>query len=75
MILLSMPLIAIAGYHSIMDFVSWVHLQVHCHNAIAAVDIGQRIGISAWCGVGIAIPSVSLARADGVANKIYLIIL
>ena len=75
MILLSMPLIAIAGYHSIMDFVSRVHLQVECHDTIAAVDIGQRIGISAWRGVGVAIPSVGITRADGVANKIYLIIL
>ena len=37
------------------------HLKVERHNTIATVDIGECIGICAWMGVGIAIPSIALA--------------
>ena len=47
----------------------WVrqYLKVESDNTIAAVDVLQRIGIGAWMGIGIAIPGIALARADGCA--------
>ena len=48
----------------------WVgqYLEVEGYNTIAAGNIGECIGIGARLGVGVSMPSIILARANGVAN-------